>query len=365
MINLTPAFLSEGKNTRDYMNRTEKILKKKLINLLKDDGQGHHHAKYAKVLEQFTIQIVPYGQEPSTAAVDVEGANIYINQGFLIDPTTFYQLNVILRHELAHYLMMHQIRMVNYLKDEIPEMHLKTSMSIHEMLNIIEDFEISNKRYTKEDKSTVKHLWINGRVISGLVTEDHRKSWEKMSLEEMYKALEEEMKQYNWTGEISSAEDSATLKRASYNLHSYKNNTAPSEYINIQDFYDTILNNLKKQHGQDAEMADNYQEIFDGLKKLEAEKADYTPGDIDKIMQEIYNSKPISQCDIVSPITGELVTTVYSPEEKSVALECLKLIKGDTTYEEDYNAWYQEIMNKLKDSNYTDDQIGALIKCCR
>ena len=144
-------------------------------------------------------------------------------------------------------------------------------------------------------------------------------------------------------------------------------------YNNLYDYYKELLTDKQREYFEDyyqinltlSEMADNYQEIFDDFKEFEAEKANYTPGDIDKMMQEIYNSKPISQCDIVSPVTGELVTTVYSPEEKSVALECLKLIKGDTTYEEDYNAWYQEIMNKLKDSNYTDDQIGTLIKCCR
>lgn len=36
------------------------------------------------------------------------------------------------------------------------------------------DDEISNKKYTDEDKEIVRNMWLNGRLIGGLVTEDHR-----------------------------------------------------------------------------------------------------------------------------------------------------------------------------------------------
>ena len=58
---------ANSKDLRDFMTRDERILKRKLINLLKDDGQGHHHAKYAACLTNFIIQIVPVGKEPDTA----------------------------------------------------------------------------------------------------------------------------------------------------------------------------------------------------------------------------------------------------------------------------------------------------------
>ena len=44
---------------REFMGDTEKRLKRKLIALLRDDGKGNHHAKYAERLEKFDIQIVP------------------------------------------------------------------------------------------------------------------------------------------------------------------------------------------------------------------------------------------------------------------------------------------------------------------
>jgi hypothetical protein len=113
-----------------------------------------------------------------TAAVNFEEVTIYISEGFLTDPDTFYQLNVLMRHELAHYLMQHQIRMLDkliskYGKDEGTRMSM--SIAIHKLLNIIEDFEISNKRYTEADKIIVKNMTLNFEVIGGLVTEEIRK----------------------------------------------------------------------------------------------------------------------------------------------------------------------------------------------
>lgn len=163
-------YLSES---RDFMTDKEVKLKKKLIALLKDDGKGHHHAKYAARLAKFNVNIVPIGKEPSTAAISFDDGIIYINEGFLRDPNTFFQLNVLMRHELCHNLLMHQIRMMKHITS-LPWSHVKMSSSIHELLNIIEDFEISNKKYSAEDKQIVKNMWLNGKLISGLVTEDHR-----------------------------------------------------------------------------------------------------------------------------------------------------------------------------------------------
>jgi hypothetical protein len=36
------------------------------------------------------------------------------------------------------------------------------------------DDEISNKKYSAEDKSTMRNLMLNGQLIKCLVTEDHR-----------------------------------------------------------------------------------------------------------------------------------------------------------------------------------------------
>lgn len=182
---------------REFMTPREEALKKRLIKLLIDDGKGHKHAKFAGKLRDFIIKIVPRKTDPNmTAAVDFENITIYISDGFLDNPDTFFQLNVLMRHELAHYLMKHQARMLakfDKLYGKETGEHLKISMTFHSLMNIIEDFEISNTRYTEEDKTLVRNMVLGGEIISGLVTEDSRENWQNLSLEEMYDKLSEEI----------------------------------------------------------------------------------------------------------------------------------------------------------------------------
>ena len=182
---------------REVSTKREQVLKKKLIALLRDDGKGHKHAKFAERLEDFIVKIVPYDEDPEmTAAVNFEEVTIYISDGFLKDPDTFYQLNVLMRHELAHYLMQHQIRMMHKIIEKYGEegyTRISMSQSLHRLLNIIEDFEISNTRYTDADKIIIKNLILNGKTISGLITEQIRGGWSKMSVLQMYEALVDEI----------------------------------------------------------------------------------------------------------------------------------------------------------------------------
>lgn len=167
---------------KEFMSKKEQKLKKRLIELLRDDGKGHKYPKFAKRLEDFDVNIVYLADDPNfTAAISFDEGKIYISEGFLQNEELFYQLNVIMRHELAHNLMMHQIRMLNKFKKEKaddPEYaeHLSNSRSLHELINWLEDFEISNKRYTDEDKKIVRNIILNGKLINGLVTEEDREA---------------------------------------------------------------------------------------------------------------------------------------------------------------------------------------------
>lgn len=182
---------------REVMTKREQALKRKLIALLRDDGKGHKHAKYAERLEDFIVKIVDRTEDPDmTAAISFEDATIYISDGFLDDPQTFYQLNVLMRHELAHYLMQHQLRMMHKLIEKYGKegyTRIKMSLSIHKLLNIIEDFEISNKRYSEADKVVVKNMSLNGQVIGGLVTENIRSGWKDLSVIDMFEELTKEI----------------------------------------------------------------------------------------------------------------------------------------------------------------------------
>lgn len=164
---------------KEIQTDTEKKLKRKLLALLRDDGRGHHHAKYAARLEDFLIKIVPRSVKPNfVASVNWEAITINISDGFGVtnDPNIFYQLSVLMRHELAHYLLQHNIRMAAYLTEKYGEeytKHFQESNLLHLTLNIIMDLEISNKVYRQDDdKDVVRNLTDGVRFLPGLVTDD-------------------------------------------------------------------------------------------------------------------------------------------------------------------------------------------------
>lgn len=186
---------------KEFMSGRESALKKRLIDNLRDDGKGHKHAAFANRLADFVVKIVPLTMDPDyTASVNFETGTIKIGEGFLVyaddEDLTFSQLNVLLRHELAHYLMQHYFRMLQKLEKLFGEKKsesLAKSYTLHDLSNVLEDFEISNQRYSAEDKKTVQNMRLNGQLIGGLITDRDWKDWASLSLEDMYDALELEI----------------------------------------------------------------------------------------------------------------------------------------------------------------------------
>ena len=196
-MQINRALLESSDIARHFMTDRERKVKKALCQLLINKG----HRKYAERFWKFDFNIIDSKKHPDfTAAISFDEATVFISDGFLgTSEAIFNQLDVLLRHELAHNLMMHQIRLMHVFKrlhandpDEAYE-HISYSASLHGILNIIEDFEISNKRYTSADKKIVKAMMLNGRVIGGLITEEHRQSWATMPLEAMYTELSNEL----------------------------------------------------------------------------------------------------------------------------------------------------------------------------
>jgi hypothetical protein len=153
---MKPKILLEDGLEKHFMTKEERITKKKLIELL----IKNHHVKYAKRLSMFDVNIVPLtvkGGRNFTASISFDEGVIRISEGFLKHESLFFQLDVVLRHELAHNLLMHQIRMMKKLGDKISK-HFFSSGSLHDLFNIIADLEISNTRYTASDKETMRKL---------------------------------------------------------------------------------------------------------------------------------------------------------------------------------------------------------------
>lgn len=369
---------------REVMTKREKALKKKLIALLRDDGKGHRHVKYAERLEDFIVKIVSLEDDPGmTAAVNFEEVTIYISEGFLTDPDTFYQLNVLMRHELAHYLMQHQIRMLDkliskYGKDDGTRMSM--SIAIHKLLNIIEDFEISNKRYTEADKLIVKNMTLNFEVIGGLVTEEIRKDWQKLSVIEMYDMLSKEIDsiqsslRWSWNYGESVAEigesDKDWLKKSIRNIaYNYADEKRQTNFFGEIEKYikDKALYHFAVFDRPDrpcivkfSTLPENYQNIIkDIYNEIVKPENQYTKAMVKDLILTVVRSSPFAITLLNHPTLEHTFSTLYTPEEKFIAVDTLKAMLSTL---EHYQTWYDKVKRVLGDtSKYSTEDLEAVL----
>ena len=339
-MQINRALLESSAITRHFMTDKERRVKKALCQLLIDKG----HRKYAERFWKLDFNIVDSKQHPDfTAAISFDEATVFISDGFLgSGQGIFNQLDVLLRHELAHNLMMHQIRLMYVFKkihannpDEAYE-HIRYSASLHELLNFIEDFEISNKRYTETDKKIVRNMQLNGKVIGGLVTEDHRANWQNMPLEAMYEALSKELIQINsdirsdplWAptkdGTEYSEIDALKFKGAAL-VKSYSNTMKPSSIRAPIDVF--IKSKYFNQWAQIYKklLTDLYNNLKDLVSNSDKQK-------LLDIVEAIALTAPQESFDVVHPDTGEIICTLYTPEDKSLASDVLKNLGGNINY---------------------------------
>ena len=377
---------------REVSTKREKVLKKKLLALLRDDGQGHKHAKYAERLEDFIIKIVSHKEDPRmTAAISFEEATIYISDGFLSDPDTFYQLNVLMRHELAHYLMQHQLRMMHKIIEKYGEKgqtRISMSQSLHHLLNIIEDFEISNERYTEDDKIVVKNMKLNGREIGGLITEKIRGRWATLSVLDMFDALEDEIKNLQesivarW--QVLDLDDIGT--KGDYIHHNVKNTAfyidvkAPTNFLGTLEKF---VNNKALYHffpfDQETErgivpcivkyssLPDVYQEIpktiFDtitnGYENSSGTTVFYTKQQVRDYVDQIAKSSILQVVTLNLPNSNAEFLTLYTPEEKLIAVDALKALLPTLELRK---TWYDKVTKTMgDDTKYSLDDLEAAL----
>ena len=342
---------------RRWMSAKERSLKNFLDKQLRDDGHGHHHAKYADRLKEFDINIIPLdpnNPNPVTASISFETGVINIGEGLINNPATAYQLSTVLRHELAHNLMMHQIRMMNYVGEEGWKLW-GHSPSLHNILNIIMDDEISNKRYNDYDKDIMRKLIINGEIIQCLVTEDHRADWVDLPLEEMYERITAELddlhhrlaKQINLRSDRNPRTDFIT--RDLLKTMPYREIHGGSMLPGNLDSFVAGGCKINTPNGQ-IELNDDFKSIVKGIhEKLTQEPA--APDIIEKMLEDIAESKPHKALDLIRSDSGEIVVTLHSPEEKVIAVETLK------KYRTDFSKWYNRVMAVLLRSGYSAEQI--------
>lgn len=379
-MNINRALLEASAITKHFMTREEREVKRQLCQLLIDRG----HTKYARRFWMLDFNIIDSKKHPDfTAAISFDEATVFISDGFLgSGQGIFNQLDVLLRHEMAHNLMMHQIRLMYVFKkihahdpDEAYK-HISYSQTLHDLLNVIEDYEISNKRYTESDKDIVRDMQLNGRIIGGLVTEDDR-GWEKMSLEQMYEELSKELIQIN--SDIRSNpywEPRTQIKHGKEVVDSIDYGAAKAI---------KLYNNVMKPSGirapidvfMKSKIYKNWPEEFQKLvKKIYDVFKDFT-SDPDKqrlldIVADIAVTSPQETFDLTHPDTGEIICTLYTPEDKLLAGDILKNLAGHINYDplkfnvkrktntQDYkNAW-NEVIKQLDSKKFDDETLQQI-----
>jgi hypothetical protein len=251
---------------------------------------------------------------------------------------------------------------------------IKYSASLHTLLNIIEDFEISNKRYTSEDKKIVQNMQLNGRIIGGLVTEDHR-NWDTMSLEQMYEELSNELIKINsairsdpyWqpkSGAKANTIDPIEYKSAEA-IMKYRDYMRPSSIkAPIDIFMKTKIFNR---------WPDTFKKLVANI--YNAFK-DFT-SDADKqllldIIKDVADTSPQETFEIVNPKATTVVCKLYTPEDKQIASDILKNLCGNINYDplkfkvkrktnsQEYKDAWNKAMKQLDSSKFDDDTLTQL-----
>ena len=368
--------LFEAGEKRHFMTKEERKLKKRLIRLLVDKK----HPKYARRFLDFDFNLVDAKKFPDfTAAVSFDDATVYLSTGFLgddpnkEDPAIFNQLDVLLRHELAHNLMLHQIRMMYIYKQkhsndpEAAASSLSASMSLHHLMNVIEDLEISNKRYSAADKKIVHYMTLNGKLIGGLITDELRPGWIDMSLEEMFEELSAEITQINndirtdpsWTPVVEGDEiDKDTGKKKQFYdpvklytseaLALYADASATSKiYCPLEEYIQTREFQKIESHIKTV-----IQSVYAAFKDVDSAKE---KEDLLELVKQIAATGPQETFDLLSPFTGELICVLYSPEEKLGASEALKNLGGLINQ----NKFKHKVKVKIKKTSHSADYTGA------
>ena len=378
-MQINRALLESSDVTRHFMTDRERKVKKALCQLLIDKG----HRKYAERFWKLDFNIVDSAKHPDfTAAISFDDATVFISDGFLKGGQgIFNQLDVLLRHELAHNLMMHQIRLMYVFKklhasdpDKAYE-HIRYSSSLHEILNCIEDFEISNKRYTSTDKKIVRTMQLNGRVIGGLVTEDHRSNWEHMSLETMYDELSKELIQIN--SAIRSDPNWRPTKDDAYDQLDLLKTTGAKLISIYSDFMKPSGIRAPIEVFMKTKAFNNFANIFKELiKKLyevfkdfesEAEKQKLLD-----IVEKISLTEPQETFDLVHPETGELICTLYTPEDKMLVSDVLKNLGGNINFDpmkfnikrknnsQEYKDAWNKVVKTLDKKTFDDETLSKI-----
>lgn len=373
--------LEEAKST--FMVDAEEKYKKLLIKILinKDGRWGpYKHPKYAKRLIKYDLYIVPTSVERLyTASISFDDGAVYVGEGLLSNPSFYYQLNVVIRHELAHNLLMHEMRMMTKLSKPLYT-KLRRSASFHDLLNIIMDLEISNRKYTSEDKKIMRHLLVNGEYVTCLVTEDLRKDWAPKStddigatLEEMYDDVDNEIKELKSMLEKALAGNDTELNNYMATKHSEKDDYLPQNELKLFNYVDTTKPSIFTKPLKNSKIYKKLGPDFKALTDNIYEKLEHaSEEELLKLQQQVIKMGPIEPGKVAD-------SEVTTPEEKYIAMNVIKLLLNNAVdssekqkiiyhrkeNSKEYRDAYNEIIKELgKKGQATAEEIAEILSSC-
>ena len=181
----------------ERMSARDKLVKEQLIKHLIDNGYG----TYAKRLKEFEVFVADMfnGVPINTAAMFPETGEIVINPGFFELPDenqAWNQLSVLIRHEMLHFLLVHEKRLFDHLKATDPKFEeTYRRASVHQLANYAMDWELSDIGYDAHDKEVVRVMTLNGEVIGGLILSDDHPEWVNKPMEELYELIKKEVEE--------------------------------------------------------------------------------------------------------------------------------------------------------------------------
>jgi hypothetical protein len=179
----------------EKMNDQDKLVKEQLIEHLIENGYG----TYAKRLKEFYVYVAEIfnGIPIGTAAMFPNTGDIVINPGFFDLPDekqAWDQLSVLVRHEILHFLLVHEKRLFDHLVATDPNFEESyKKASIHQIANYAMDWELSDVGYDEHDKEVVRIMTLNGEVIGGLILSDDHPEWINKPMEELFELVKKEV----------------------------------------------------------------------------------------------------------------------------------------------------------------------------
>ena len=179
------------------MTARDRLVKEQLIERLIADGYG----TYAKRLKEFDVYVADIfdGVPIKTAAMFPDTGDIVINPGFFNLPDeeqAWNQLSVLIRHEMLHFLLVHEQRLFDHLVETDPDFEeTYKKASIHQIANYAMDWELSEIGYDEHDKEVVRVMTLNSKIIGGLILSDDHPEWLHKPMEELFELVKKEVEE--------------------------------------------------------------------------------------------------------------------------------------------------------------------------